>query len=209
VKASLICGAVAAALAVPAAASATIVNIAGDVTGCVSSATCGGSPHLQPGDQMSALINPVQVDFAAGTYTVTNAVGLAGATPGFDAWRFNGSESNWIWSFEIIDDATKKVVLDSLVPPYTGVFVGDHASVAASDYALNYSGSFTLAAGAKLDFITEDYYPYDNAGGVALKIVRADAGSSNAVPEPATWSLMIAGFGLAGAALRRRSAAAA
>lgn len=31
---------------------------------------------------------------------------------------------------------------------------------------------------------------------------------SAAVPEPATWALMIGGFGLAGAAMRRRSAAA-
>ena len=29
------------------------------------------------------------------------------------------------------------------------------------------------------------------------------------VPEPSTWALMIAGFGLAGAALRRRRAATA
>jgi hypothetical protein len=32
-------------------------------------------------------------------------------------------------------------------------------------------------------------------------------GQSDAVPEPASWALMIAGFGLAGAALRRRAAA--
>jgi len=31
---------------------------------------------------------------------------------------------------------------------------------------------------------------------------------SGGVPEPASWALMIAGFGLAGAALRRRSALA-
>ena len=30
-----------------------------------------------------------------------------------------------------------------------------------------------------------------------------------AVPEPASWALMIAGFGLVGAAMRRRAAAAA
>lgn len=36
-----------------------------------------------------------------------------------------------------------------------------------------------------------------------------DAGAGPAVPEPATWALMLAGFGLAGARLRRRSAATA
>ena len=34
-------------------------------------------------------------------------------------------------------------------------------------------------------------------------------GPSRGVPEPATWGLMIAGFGMAGAALRRRRAVAA
>ena len=37
---------------------------------------------------------------------------------------------------------------------------------------------------------------------------RLDSISVAAVPEPATWALMIAGFGLAGAALRRRRVAA-
>ena len=36
-----------------------------------------------------------------------------------------------------------------------------------------------------------------------------DADAMRAVPEPATWTMMIAGFGLAGAALRRRRALAA
>jgi hypothetical protein len=36
-----------------------------------------------------------------------------------------------------------------------------------------------------------------------------DVSVSGAVPEPATWALMIGGFGLAGAALRRRRAVAA
>lgn len=36
-----------------------------------------------------------------------------------------------------------------------------------------------------------------------------DVSYNNAVPEPASWALMIAGFGLVGAAMRRRSAALA
>ncbi len=38
---------------------------------------------------------------------------------------------------------------------------------------------------------------------------RLDSISVAAVPEPATWALMISGFGLAGASLRRRRAAGA
>jgi hypothetical protein len=185
--------------AVPAASHATIVNVAGYITGCTDSSRCGGQ-HPGPGAYIGPLINPVQVSFGPGTYTVTNGVGMAGATPGFDAWNFNaGSPNNYIWAFIIIDDATKTVVLDSLPDP--AAFVGDHASVASSAYALNYSGSFTLSGTRLLDFITEDYYPYDNLGGVALNIQ-----GGGGVPEPATWALMLAGFGLLGATLRRRTA---
>lgn len=41
----------------------------------------------------------------------------------------------------------------------------------------------------------------------AVDNIRFDAGG--AVPEPASWALMIAGFGLVGAAMRRRAAAVA
>ena len=40
-------------------------------------------------------------------------------------------------------------------------------------------------------------------GGSELDLIRV-AGFGTAVPEPTTWALMIAGFGLAGAGLRRR-----
>jgi hypothetical protein len=38
--------------------------------------------------------------------------------------------------------------------------------------------------------------PYEGVGGPTV--------TTEAVPEPAAWALMIAGFGMAGAALRRR-----
>ena len=42
---------------------------------------------------------------------------------------------------------------------------------------------------------------------IAVDTIGFKAG--NAVPEPATWALMIGGFGLAGVSLRRRKAATA
>lgn len=55
----------------------------------------------------------------------------------------------------------------------------------------------------------EDGFPSRGAFSSSIRrIVFAEAGdlitASTAVPEPATWALMISGFGLAGSALRRR-----
>lgn len=54
-------------------------------------------------------------------------------------------------------------------------------------YALGWSGAGW----------TDEYGPLDLG-------VRITEGTTSPVPEPAAWGLMIAGFGLAGAALRRR-----
>ena len=48
--------------------------------------------------------------------------------------------------------------------------------------------------------------PYPGNGAVETWVVR---GMSAAVPEPASWAMLIAGFGLVGAAMRRRAAVAA
>jgi hypothetical protein len=183
------------------AASAAIVNVDASVTACTYGYCSGG--HPQPGAFIPDLFSPAQLTLDAGTYTITNGHGEAGANPSFDAWNFNtSSDQNWVWAFIMADDATHLVLLDSIGAGQTP-YIGNHADAAAS--GAGYSASFTLAAKTTLDFVTEDYFPYDNAGGVALKI--EPAAPTGGVPEPAAWALMIAGFGLAGAGLRRQAAA--
>ena len=67
---------------------------------------------------------------------------------------------------------------------------------------LTYSGVLTLGAGEHLDFLVgrgaNGNYIDDSTGFTATL--------TSSAPEPATWALMIGGFGLAGAALRRRPA---
>ncbi len=61
-------------------------------------------------------------------------------------------------------------------------------------YTLNWQGLSSVTFG---QLTGSEYLAFDN--------VVYNAGG---VPEPATWAMMIAGFGLAGAAMRRRSAKA-
>ena len=69
------------------------------------------------------------------------------------------------------------------------------------------SGTLTLAAGGTVTFLLgtgPDGYTFDSTG-LSLLITGPDA--QGFVPEPATWAMMIGGFGMAGGALRRRKTA--
>ena len=99
-----------------------------------------------------------------------------------------------------------------------GVLMADSASLAANSFYgfLTISASARLLEGGdisamidpmvslNLDGVNPDDFTltlspgFDNGAG----------GGTGGVPEPATWGLMLAGFGLAGAALRRRRALA-
>jgi hypothetical protein len=72
--------------------------------------------------------------------------------------------------------------------------------------AVNTFGLTTRDSGA-LAPITTDRLRFTATGGDAYYAVSEI--QAFAVPEPTTWALMIAGFGLAGAALRRRAASTA
>lgn len=63
------------------------------------------------------------------------------------------------------------------------------------------SGTGSEASAGFVDYIRI----YDTALTGAEVAALTPPGSAPAVPEPATWAMMISGFGLAGAAMRRRS----
>ena len=84
--------------------------------------------------------------------------------------------------------------------------------------SLSYTSDFvTFAPGANVDAalsMTSILSPLSATTGRALRTFKADAGGSfsadpvphsNAAPEPASWALMMVGFGLAGATIRRRT----
>lgn len=63
------------------------------------------------------------------------------------------------------------------------------------------AGSYTLEIGGR--------NVLDNGGGPTGAVIDAVTVTSGAVPEASTWAMLIAGFGLVGAAARRRRTAAA
>lgn len=70
--------------------------------------------------------------------------------------------------------------------------------IGSSDYApLAFSDLVSLAAGGKIIFVVNNAgeYTFDSTG------LRA---TISAVPEPTTWAMMLAGFGMIGFAARRR-----
>lgn len=86
--------------------------------------------------------------------------------------------------------------------PY-GSLVGQIGAGPGSYRLLGTSFNGTAWASGTLVLYYWDTFTSDNSGRVTVEIASA------AIPEPATWGLMIAGFGLAGAMLRRRRLAQA
>lgn len=87
--------------------------------------------------------------------------------------------------------------------PQTGLEAGDSLSVSFlinSDSNANTFESLFLQGLTSGDFRAVARFQEVNAGGGSDKVL----GTVSAIPEPTTWALMITGFGLAGAALRRR-----
>ena len=63
-------------------------------------------------------------------------------------------------------------------------------------FAIGFGTVVTLAAPGSLYAVVNDTYHVNNGGSFQVEVAP--------VPEPAAWALLIAGFGLTGAAMRRR-----
>ena len=87
---------------------------------------------------------------------------------------------------------------DILANFYLGIDTGSNPNPYTS-YAFNLSSLLTAGQTYQIRFAQVDNLGFFNQGVDNVSIL------TNAVPEPASWALMIAGFGLVGGAMRRRS----
>ena len=174
---------------------------------------------------ISAQNSGIDITLAEGDYLVS-WVGIAGGGL-YDAWNINCPTGNCVGGWSNAFSSRDPVL------PADGNFDVDvygngpfQASALASLQAIQSAATiahveigftnFSVTSSTPLPAIAQpwivhlggdtfhlsagDGSPADNFGGVSLSIT--------AVPEPASWMTMIGGFGLAGAALRRRRAGA-
>ena len=179
----------AAVSAVSAASAATVVNVDG-----VTNASLNGS-------------NAVSVALAAGTYKLSFIQDAYTAFTRFSGP--SGCDSAGKNCFTGYENSVKYVINGTTfslgdrgangglgaIPGSSTYYVDAATSFANSG---GFSSLFTLATPASVDFYLFDDNLGDNSGGVSLALAG--------VPEPASWALMIAGFGLVGGISRRRQA---
>ena len=108
----------------------------------------------------------------------------------------------------ITGTATLGGILDISCILTCAINTGD--SFVIMDSAGQLSGVFAsvTTSGFLNGFLYDIVYDY-SANRVLLQVVDAGSKLPGGVPEPATWAMLIAGFGMVGAAVRRRSAVSA
>ena len=190
----------------------TIVNISGASPDADHQGSGVDNPDAAVGTSVH-FTYAVQLQLAAGDYSIRDAWGMKGAT--YDAWDFeNGADGSWTDHFSVgayIDGQSNYATYTLLMDGLPGTGSGHHGgfgSEADASNAFLASPAFTLHLDQDtlVGFAAPDYDLWDNTGGVSLYVERV--GSPSAVPEPANVLMMLAGLGgLAGLARRRARAA--
>ena len=85
--------------------------------------------------------------------------------------------------------------------------LGTFSTLSGQDFILRTLTGPSVTAGSSYNLIFHGLSASDNTA--FLDNVSASISPTGGVPEPATWAMMIAGFGLVGAAMRRRTLATA
>jgi hypothetical protein len=172
--------AVALGVSTPAAASTVVTDSCdsvtdGDTSGCLFSGNINQNPDP------------------------TNVNGYKNAEAAYNAWALlNGEDAitlNWLTASDAPDFADFGSITGG--GGTSGTF--DLSGYDIEYYAVKYGSQFTL-----YEYLGSDgtgTWATDNRNG--LSHIAFFGSPSNSVPEPATWAMMLLGFGAAGTALRR------
>lgn len=139
-------------------------------------------------------VNHFAIDLGnAGLFDRTNGTGygLAGG-PGFRPVWDTAARALLEYSTRQLQSQSLSTIYASVIPNPPNYFM------AGTGVYSNVVGpvTFSLASAQNVNFFLTDSPHSDNRGGVSLNV--------QAVPEPATWAMMILGFGAIGASMRRR-----
>ena len=141
---------------------------------------------------ISLVLHPGPAD--NGTTNNLESVYLAYTAPTAGVYNFSAA-------FKAVDSTPTGVGISSFtLSGLTGAATPLASLVNSFGSSFSTTGSVTLAAGEAFGFIIDKgLFYYNDSTSTAFSI--------SAAPEPATWGMMILGFGIAGAAVRRRRTA--
>jgi hypothetical protein len=182
------------AIASPAAATTTVAGIDFADNAFADAVTTTGPTMTTNGGTVSQVLTDKDV----GTF----ARGVAGSSATFtftDNVAVNG-DGNDIALFELGWHDSFDVTINGVTLNYASVFTGFMANGFNVNVAVLDLSAFGLLAGETLSSLTLAF-PGDATRATPSLVAALN---SSAVPEPATWGMMILGFGAIGAAMRRR-----
>jgi hypothetical protein len=119
----------------------------------------------------------------------------------------SGTSADDLWIFEIgpdVEDTTVDVSVDGTTWFSVGAVTGSTRGIDIDAFGFGTSSAFSYV---RLIDVANEGDTFGASVGADIDAVGAIStrAVTGGVPEPATWALMIAGFGMAGARLRRRA----
>lgn len=132
-------------------------------------------------------VNEINIASQNGKTTIINVAGTSGTLD--KNFNYNGSSNNIIWNFYEATNLT--------LGNWQGTVLATKA-----DFVKDNQGNLQGSVVAKSAAIYGELHNYAFQGDLS-----SVGSSTSAMPEPATWAMLILGFGLIGHSMRRRAAA--